>query len=440
MRFIFARRFYWLLLLGLIPLSFSWLSPLVVWATGIYDGLLILAVVMDYVLSEKPAQISLERITGQYLSLDAQNLVKLLVANRSDRLLTMLVRDEYPIGMALADSERELALTVQPKHMVEARYFLIPASRGDFQFGRTVVRYLGRWQLIWRQAEYETRQTVRVYPNFRQAKTIELYAHRHREMLAGLKRQRYRGHGREFESLREFVQGDELRHVSWTATARRGKLVTRQYQVERNQNVIIMLDAGRMMKAQIDRLSKLDHAINAALSIAYVALTGGDNVGLMIFARQVKRYVPPRHRPGQLNVLLDSLYNVQAELIEPNYARAIQEFTTRNTKRSLVIILTDIIDRRASAELLAHVSLLAPRHLPLVVTISDTDLRGLVGRVPATLSDVYEQSVAEELLSERQEALTFITNHGGLALDVPVGNLAVELVNQYLEIKEQGLL
>jgi len=438
MNLIFANRFYWLVLLGLIPLSLSWLSSRLLWAVGLYDLVLLVAVVVDVVLTQSPDQVQVERHTERHFSLNATNQVQIQVSNLSARPQTLWLRDEYPPDME--PSEIEFKVVIPERQKVVVQYFLTPTRRGDYHFGRTVVRQLGRMRLAWRQTAHETRQPVRVYPNFRQAKNIELYAHRHRQMLMGLKRVRSRGQGREFESLRDFVAGDEIRHLAWTATARRGKLVTRQYQVERNQNLMIMLDTGRMMKAQVDRLSKLDHAINAALSLAYVALTGGDNVGLLIFGRQVQRYVPPRHRPDQLNILLEALYNADAELIEPNYARAFQYFAARNKKRSLVVILTDIIDREASGEMLAYTSLLTAQHLPLIVTISDADLKALVQEIPTKISDVYQQAIAEELLNQRREALALITSHGGWALDVTVGDLAIEVVNQYLVVKEQGLL
>jgi uncharacterized protein (DUF58 family) len=231
-----------------------------------------------------------------------------------------------------------------------------------------------------------------------------------------------------------------LRHVSWTATARRGKLVTRQYQIERNQSIIVMIDAGRLMTSRIEQLSKLDHAINAALSIGYVAASGGDNFGLLVFTRQVTTYLPPQRGHAQMNAVLEALYNVKPQMIEPSYARAFQYFQQNCKRRSLVMILTDLVDRDASAELLAHTATLLPRHLPLIVTIGDKDLRALVAESPRNVAEVYQQSVAEEMLQQREEALARITELGGLALDVPAGNLALELVNKYLEVKERGLL
>lgn len=438
MNFIFARRFFWLLALGLLPLSFSWMAPALVDITIGYNLLLFLAAWFDNAQTGRLMNLQVERHVHHHLSLDAKNPVTLRLWNHSLRAATIQLEDEYPPEMEA--SHTRLHGSIGPAEALTLSYTLRPNKRGDFQFGKTVCRVLGPYKLVWRQIAFNTGQQVRVYPNFRQARHLDLYAHRHRQMLVGQKRQRFRGHGREFESLRDFVTGDEIRHIAWTATARRGRLITRQYQIEQNQNLMIMLDTGRLMKAQIDRLSKLDHAINAALALAYVGLSGNDNVGLLIFNRHVRAYVPPHHRPRQLNVLLETLYNVEAELVESNYAQAFQYFTARNKKRSLVVILTDIIDRESSEQMLAYTSLLTTHHLPLLVTISDVDLHQLVQQIPAKLADVYQQAVAEELLHQRRQALAHLSSRGGLVLDVPAGNMAVELVNQYLEIKEQGLL
>jgi uncharacterized protein (DUF58 family) len=273
-----------------------------------------------------------------------------------------------------------------------------------------------------------------------EARKNELLARKNRDFKLGHRRTRFKGQGREFESLREFVVGDEIRHISWPVTARRGKLITRQYTIERSQNILIMLDAGRLMTARIGKLSKLDHAINATLSISYVAALGGDNIGLVVFSRKVISYLPPRRGRDQLNQLLEALYNVEPELIEPSYARAFNFVGTNCHRRSLVVILTDLVDQDASSELLAYTSKLVPRHLPLIVTIGDSDLRAVIRQRPRNTAEVYQQSVATEVLRQRDEALSRIRQLGGLALDVPAGALSIELVNKYLDVKDRGLL
>ncbi|MBX7222888.1 MAG: DUF58 domain-containing protein [Blastocatellia bacterium] len=438
MNFVFTQRFLWLFAIGLVLLLVGLSVPLTRWALIGYDVLLLAAALSDYLLTEDPKKLQVKRLCEGRFSIGTENSVTLSVLNNLKRTVSLQLKDEYP--PALEATGREARLTVRPRQRKSHTYTVFADARGDYRFGDIAVRYGGPLGLIWRQVTIPAAEVVKVYPNIQEAKKNELFAQRNRDLRMGQRRIRHKGQGREFESLREFVTGDEIRHISWSATARRGKLVTRQYQVERSQNIVVMLDCGRLMTSRIDKLTKLDHAINAALSIAYVATAGGDNFGLLTFCRRVETYLPPKHGHGQLNAVLEALYNVHAELIEPSYARAFSYLNTNCRKRALVIILTDLVDRDASAELLAHTSTLLPRHLPLIVTIGDKDLRGLVQQIPATAQEVFEQSVAEELIHQRESALGRIIQLGGLVLDVPTGKLSIELVNKYLEVKERGLL
>jgi len=435
---IFTRRFFILLALGalLLVLAWPWLGAR--WALLIFDLALLAAAYGDYRQTEDVSHFEVARRLPRRFMIGAENEVQIAVSSRAARRVTLTVKDEYPPELELR-GERLLAVTPR-RHEAVAGYRLFAASRGDYSFGDVVLRWPSPWGLVIKQARVAASESVKVYPNLSEARKQELFAHRNRQLLAGLRRTKVRGQGREFESLRDYVRGDELRHISWTATARRGRLMVRQYQVERNQSIVVMLDAGRLMTSRIDQLSKLDHAINAALSIGYVATRGGDNIGLLVFARQVSSYLPPQRGHAQMQAIIEALYNVKPQMIEPSYARAFQYFSRNCKRRSLVIILTDLVDRDASAELLAYTATLLPRHLPLIVTIGDNDLHALVAQVPREISDVYRQSVAEELLQQREEALARITELGGLALDVPAGQLSFQLVNKYLEVKERGLL
>jgi uncharacterized protein (DUF58 family) len=439
LNFVFTIRFFALLAIGFGLLSLGWVSRAMVYGTLVFDIGLIGLAVFDYVRSEKASAFRVERDIEDRFSMGDANPVTLRIANRTRRPITFRVKDEYPSQMELM-SPREARLTIPPNRARSFGYEVFPSARGDYSFGNTAVRFKAPLGLVWRQLSFQTARTIRVYPNIRQAKENELYAHRNRDLKEGHRRMKLKGQGREFESLREFVIGDEIRHISWPASARRGKLITRQYTVERNQNIVVMLDAGRLMTARIGKLSKLDHAINATLSIAYVAAAGGDNVGLLVFSRKVISYNPPKRGRDQINRVMEALYNVEPQMIEPSYARAFSFLGANCHRRSLVVILTDLVDRDASGELLTHTSRLVPRHLPLIVTIADTDLRALSRSTPASAADVYRQSVAEEILRQREEALSRIHQLGGLALDVPAGRLSFELVNKYLDVKERGLL
>jgi uncharacterized protein (DUF58 family) len=440
---IFTRRFFILLAIGALPLIFAWRLPGVRWAWIAYDLILLLLAYIDYRRTADVSKIEIARHMPRRFMIGEENEVRITISHRLPYRFTLTIKDEYPPDLELRG---ERVLVARPRRSGGAErqatvsYKLYAASRGGYAFGDIVVRRSGRWKLVIKQDRIRAAESVKVYPNINEARRHELSAQRNRQLLMGFRKTRVRGQGREFESLRDYVRGDEMRHISWMATARRGRLITKQYQIERNQSIVVMIDAGRLMTSRIEHLSKLDHAINAALAIGYVATRGGDNIGLLVFNRQVTTYLPPQRGHAQLAEMTEALYNVRAAMIEPSYARAFQYLSQNCKRRSLVVILTDLVDRDASAELLAYTATLLPRHLPLIVTIGDKDLRALVAQEPRQIADVYQQSVAEELLQQREEALARITELGGLALDVPAGQLSIELVNKYLEVKERGLL
>jgi uncharacterized protein (DUF58 family) len=240
--------------------------------------------------------------------------------------------------------------------------------------------------------------------------------------------------------MRDYVRGDELRHISWTATARRGKLVTRQYQVERDQTILIAIDAGRLMTARIERETKLDSAVHATLALMSAAARGGDNSGLLVFGRRIKAFLPPRRGREHMDAALEALFSVEPEMIEPSYARAFEFIAANSKRRSLVVVLTDLVDEEGSRDLLTSLRLLRPRHLPLVVTIGDRDLKALVREPPENERELFTQSVAEEIMYLREAALRLVESQGGLALDVTAAALAPALLEKYMQVKERGLL
>jgi uncharacterized protein (DUF58 family) len=294
--------------------------------------------------------------------------------------------------------------------------------------------------LVWAQAQLSGPVFVKVYPNMARAREAELKALGARSLVASHRKTSWRGEGREFESLRDYVRGDELRHVSWSATARRGKLVTRQYQIERDQTILIALDAGRLMTARIENETKLDSAVHATLALMSAAARGGDNAGLMVFSRRIKSYLPPERGREHMEAALEALYAVEPEMIEPSYARAFEFIAANCKRRALVIVLTDLVDEEGSRDLLTSLKILRPRHLPLIVTIADRDLKAVVRDKPETTRDLFTQSVAEEIILQRETALRQVEAQGGLALDVTAAALAPSLLETYLRVKERGLL
>lgn len=439
MPFVFTKVFYALLLAGFVPLSLSWGNPTLKWLTILYDVGLFLLAMVDAQTSRVPAGFEVVREFGGRFHIGAETEVRVHLRNHTPRDFVLMVKDEYPPDMILS-GRREARMKVPAQTSVALVYTLEPPRRGLFEFGATAVRFVSRFRLVWREAKLGAPATVKVYPNLRRAREAELKALGARSLVAAHRRAVWRGEGRDFESLREYVPGDELRHVSWSATARRGKLTTRQYQIERDQTVLVALDAGRLMTARIEDESKFDSAINAALALMSAAERGGDMAGLAVFGRRIRAFVPPAKGRERTDAVLEALHSIEPELIEPSYTRAFEFIAANCKRRALVCLLTDLVDEEGSRELLQSLRILRPRHLPLVVTISDRDLRAAVRDAPSTTDQLFVQSVAEEIMHQREAALRLVESQGGLALDVTTAALVPALLETYIRVKERGLL
>jgi uncharacterized protein (DUF58 family) len=440
MRFVFSKLFYLLVALGFLPLSLAWAWPDLRWYVACYDATLLLLVFIDARLSRQfPAGVAVERELAGRFHIGAETEVRVRVTNHTPRDIHLKIKDEYPPELRLS-SPRESPLKVEGQTTVMLVYGLTPPRRGRYRFGQVAVRYLSRLRLVWCAAHAGEAEWIKVYPNLRRAREAELKALGARSLVAAHRRSSWRGEGRDFESLREYVPGDELRHISWSATARRGKLTTRQYQIERDQTILVALDAGRLMTARIEDETKFDSAIHAALALMSAAARGGDNAGIVVFGRRVNAYVPPARGHEQLDAVLEALHGIEPEMIEPSYTRAFEYIAANCKRRALVVVLTDLVDEEGSRELLTSLKLLRPRHLPLVATIGDRDLRAAVRDTPETIRDLFTQSVAEEIMFQREAALRMVERLGGLALDVTAATLAPTLLETYIRVKERGLL
>ena len=440
MRFTFSRRFYLLLAAGFIPLSVAWSLPWLTYVAFGFDLVLIGVALADYFGSRDIAgELAVRREFGGRFAIGDPVRVSLHIDDARGQDITLRLKDEYPPEMHL-DEGREADFTIKAHGTAEFFYHLTPPRRGRYEFGRTAVRHLSRLGLVWCQSTIGVAEAVKVYPNMRRAREIELKALGARSFLAIQRRAVRRGEGREFESMRDYVRGDELRHISWTATARRHKLTTRQYQIERDQTVIIALDAGRLMTGRIGTETKFETALHASLALMSASARAGDNCGLLVFGRRVRKFLPPKRGAEHLDSVLESLHDVEPELVEPSYSRAFQFIASNTKKRAFVVILTDLVDKDSSKELIASLKLLRPRHLPLVATIGDRDLNRLVSEPPRDQKDLFTQSAAEEVIYQRESALRLVETVGGLALDVTGETLAPKLLEAYLRVKERAIL
>ena len=429
-------RFASLLLIAAVLLAFSGfgLAP----AAIAWNALLLLAAAVDFARAPRPKNLSLARECPDELSLGAPNLVRLHLRSDSPRPLSAVVRDEPPADFAV--EAYRFPVRVAPFGEAEVSYHVTPSHKGDHRFGRLHLRYRSPWGLLFRQWSVSAEKSVKVYPNLQEVRRYELLARRGRLREVGIRASRFRGAGTEFESLRDYQPDDEFRRIDWKATARRGRPITSLYQTERSQQVMLILDAGRLMAGQVGQVSKLDHAINAALLLAYVATAMGDQVGLLAFAGSMRAYQPPARGRSQVFRLLEHLYRLEPELVEPDYREAFRFLAGRQRRRSLLIVFTDLVDRASSEILLRQLIGLRGTHLVLCVLLADADLVALARARPETTDDAFRTAVAQQVLLDRQAAISQLREEGVHMIEVPAAELSVNVINQYLRLKGRSLL
>ncbi|HZP83222.1 MAG TPA: DUF58 domain-containing protein [Chthonomonadaceae bacterium] len=437
---IFSRRWLFLFALGVVPLLLTGLSPGYLSLALAWDGLLLSLAFADWMLFPSLDALQVERAVDDKLSLGVQNPVQVRIRNGTEVPLQLELRDSPPEAIPNDLPGTPFELSVAPGTRQAAVYHLTPQARGDYTFGDVYLRVRGRLGLVHRLRRVPLPSAVKVYPNLLETAKFNLMARRGRLQQVGIRAARLQGAGREFESLRDYMPDDELRRIDWKATARRGKLVARQYEVEKSQSVLLVLDVGRTMLAEIDGIQKLDYAINAALLLAYVATLSEDKVGLLVFADTVQAYLPPKKGRAQVYAILEALYNAKATLAEPDYRSALAYLAARWRKRSLMVCFTDLWDPDSSRQTITELAALQPRHLVAAVTLLDTKVLRAAGQGAETAQAVYEKAVAMQVLEDREKAAGALTQRGVLVVDSPADKLSAELVNRYLEVKERMLL
>ena len=361
--------------------------------------------------------------------------------NPSSRPAHLKVREVRPD--ILGGTQPPRALGIPPRAAVREQVPVVPLRRGRETGGAGgfVVDSFGPLGLGRHRARLPLPWDVVVYPPLVSVRLRASVAEALRRRDVGSKQIRRLGEGRLFESLREWVPGDDLRHIDWKATARRGKVITRQYEAERRQQVLLVLDTGRLMTADVaSGVARLDFAVQAALELAYAAAQHDDNVGIMTYADGVQHFVAPERGRTGVRRVMDVLAEVQPKLVEPDYPGAFRYLAARNRKRALTVFFTDVIDRFASDALVANVATLRPRHLPLAVTLRNPELDRAAMQRPETLRDAYRKAAAEELLHAREEALGHMRRAGVLVIDVTPERAAQAVVAKYLDLKRRGTL
>ncbi len=415
-------------------------SPLFLLSTQValgVDVVLLVLLVMDALAVPAAALLTAERRAPARVSLGAQAEVEVRLDNRTARRVRVRVTDDLPAMLERVGPDvQDVWLPARREERVG--YTVKTVRRGDGVFGDLHLRVAGPLGLAWRQRRIPRADAVRVVPGVLEVKRYRLLGMRNRLREAGFRSVRQRGEGGAFESLREYVRGDDPRTLDWKATARRGTPIVRQFELERRQNVVIAIDAGRLMTQKVGDRERLDYALTAALLLADVARVHDDAVGLLVFSDRVENFVPPAR--NSLARLAEALGEVHAKMVEPNYPAAFTYLSRQVRKRSLLVMFTDVIDAQASSALMAHLGRAAGRHLPLAVAMRNPDLEAAAAQPAADEASVYRRAAAEELLQARAAALAAMQRAGVLVADTRPGDAVPAVVNRYLDVKRRGML
>jgi uncharacterized protein (DUF58 family) len=464
--------------LGLFAVGLVMAVPAFFHARQIYfmlgwDALVALLVVVDAVRLPRPEEFVVTRTFLDSPQLGQPTRVELAVRVEADAVLDVrMVDDLHAALVAMPGVQRVEAFPREDAVSVATIY---PRERGDFGLGRVYLRYRGALRLVERWAAAEPvvatanvedaarQQRVRVFPAHEDRReSTQFYLLRARQIELEKRKLRLRGVGREFESLRDYQPGDELRKISWTATARRGRLVTRQFTVERSQQVWMMLDAGRLSRtafelrrggvekfsetsaeresAHLLTVTQLDQAATAATMLAQVIQGSGDKFAMMAYGREVQQLLPPGAGAAHVRLLIDLLSQTRSEAAEADHLNAVARLKSAQRRRGLIVWITELVDSVGKPELVVAASELVRRHLVVLVLLKHPELEQLAAREPKTKEEMFQSAAAQEMLERRRETVAQLERQGVLIVETTAAEVGMRAVSKYLEVKAEGLL
>jgi uncharacterized protein (DUF58 family) len=421
----------------------------------VWDALVLLAAFLDGVRLPAAGQLSATRSWSNAPSLDSETEIELGIENQGRTIIHCRLVDDLPAALA-AEAEVH-RLTAFPRVPARLRYRVEPQGRGDCETGWLYVRYRSPLGLAERWAKAKLAQTVRVYPALRTAEEQHIFLARSRQIDLQLRQARQRGLGRDFESLREYREGDDLRDICWTATARRGSLITRQYQTERSQPVWIVLDCGRLMRSRVAAMarpsptlggsgsarsihSKLDHACSTAVALAQLALYSGDRVGLLAYGQGIQQRLLPGRGSDHLRQLIELLAQVRSETGEADHLRATAVLNRLQPRRSLILWVTDLAETAMRPEVIEGAVQLLRRHVLLFVAMAQPEVELLARTRPKSVEQMFRSAAAQEMAGRREILLARLHEQGALTLDLNPEALTSSVLNQYLTVKERAMV
>jgi uncharacterized protein (DUF58 family) len=431
----FSRRFYWLFVGVIVLFVVSYGLPFLFTIAQLLLLFFVVVTALDYaVLFTNRDPVTVHRIMAERMSNGDQNPVELEVTNRYPFRVSLGIIDEVPDQF----QERHFLLRtdLQGGGSDVLHYALRPKERGEYVFHNINVFIRSPFGLLVRRKIIAAETMVKVFPSFHALKQFELLAASHNLAESGIKRIRKLGHSLEFEQIKEYVTGDDIRSLNWKATARKGgQLMVNTFTEERSQQVYCLIDKGRVMKMPFDGLSLLDYAINATLVLSRVALIRQDKAGILTFSDQPGTFLPAGRQALQMSNILEVLYNQQTRWQETDYEKLYANVRTRITQRSLIVLFTNFESLSGMDRQMPYIRAIARRHLLLVIFFENTGLQQMREEATETIEGVYIKTIAEKFAYEKRLIVKELNQHGISTILTAPENLTVQAVNKYLEIK-----
>jgi uncharacterized protein (DUF58 family) len=436
--FAFAPRFFLLLAAGLILAVPAWVDSRAIVALAAWNLAVVAIWIVDLRRIPAGPSLAVTRAWTTPLALGVPSRVGVEVHNHSGLPLRVDLIDDVP--EALRRDLPNLAVEVEAGASLRREYDIAPAQRGDAKIGPLSLRVRSPWAIAERWLSAATEQTVRVFPDMPEARRQSMFLLRSRQVALEKRRARVVGLGRDFESLRDYQPGDEIRNICWTVTARRAKLVTRVYQPERSQAVWILVDGGRLLRARIGDRTKLDAMVNAALGLAEVALAAGDRAGLLTYGRRIHARLAPGRGGPHLRAIVDALATVPAERAEADHAGAAAAVLAMQKQRALIVWLTEVAETAGVPDVVDSAGRLSPQHVVLFGVARPIEMMAIAEAAPATEEEMYRMLAVQEMVERREVLLEGLRQRGALVLEMDPGEATAQLIDQYLGVKERNLI
>ncbi len=395
-------------------------------------------VVIDLILLYKQKGISASRVLPEKLSNGDDNPIELTLKNNYNFKTYLLLIDELPFQYQKRDFEINAQLNTHQKKKIT--YTLRPLERGEYYFGNLNIYVNSPIGLVTRRYQFAKDAMVPNYPSFLQLRKYMLIAFSNKLFEYGLKKIRRIGHTMEFEQIKDYVTGDDIRNINWKATAKRNQLMVNQFQDERSQPIYSVIDKGRAMKMPFEGLSLLDYAINATLVISNVALKKQDKAGMFTFSKKVENKVAAERRPSQMHKILETLYNVNTDFSESDFSRLYIDIKRSITQRSLLLLYTNFETLDALHRQLPYLQAMAKNHLLVVIFFENTELEKLTNVEAHNTFEIFQKTIAEKFMYEKKLIVNELQKHGIQSILTAPENLTINTINKYLEIKARGLI